>query len=337
MQITRIMTRIATLFAALLVCASPTLAQGTFGGPVSNPRVSAQKAGSVLVFPYYNSDPSGDFAKSDTLLTITNVADGSSTVQGAPNYQVLHLFFISGSNCAPADTFVCLTPNGSIQILASAYDPMVRGYLIAVALDANGAPTQNNSFIGSAFIRDTTNGLADGYNAEAFQRRTNAPAVIDADGSALLQFDGMEYEQAPAQFSVQVQDPAVSDQSIILTSVSGDLGAGLAPTGQRNVGVLYRADERPASFQPKAGGCMTILDVTNTNFRVVPGPLTAFLKDSYGYLKFNVSAPAVGLLFNRQSAAGTGRNRFAGVRPLTVTGLGSTTLRMPMFSPYCGF
>jgi hypothetical protein len=335
MHTLRITTRVAALAAALL-CAVPAVAN-TFGTSVANPAVSDQKAGSVLVFAYYNSDASGDFNKSDTLVTITNVANGASTVNGGANYSFLHLFFISGANCSPADTFVCLTPNGSIQILASAYDPLVRGYLVAVAVDENGLPTQNNVFTGSAFIRDNPSGIADSYSAEAFQKLSSAPPAADGEGNSLLRLDGAQYEAAPTQFSVQVQDPTTSDQTIVLASVSGNLGTGLLPTGQTGVGVLYRADERPASFQPKVTGCHVLSDVTSTNLRVVPGPLTAFLKDSYGYLKLNVSAPAVGLLISRQSAPGNARNRWAGVRGLHKTAVGTATLAMPMFPPFCGY
>jgi hypothetical protein len=335
MHTSRMTTRVAALAAALL-CAAPALAN-TFGTTVANPAVSDQKAGSVLIFPYYHSDASGDFNKSDTLLTITNVANGAATLNGGANYSFLHLFFISGANCSPADTFVCLTPNGSIQILASAYDPLVRGYLVAVAVDENGLPTQHNSFAGSAFVRDNTSGVADSYSAEAFQKLSAASAAVDAEGNALLQLDGVQYEAAPRQFTVQVQDPTTADQTLVLASVSGNLGTGLLPTGQAGVGVLYRADERPASFQPKLTGCHVLSDVTSTNFRVVPGPLTAFLKDSYGYLKFNVSAPAVGLLVSRQSALGNARNRFSGIRALHKTAVGTATLAMPTFPPFCGY
>jgi hypothetical protein len=335
MHIARITTRMAALAAALL-CAAPALAN-TFGTSVTNPAVSDQKAGSVLVFPYYNSDASGDFNKSDTLVTITNVANGASTLNGGANYSFLHLFFVSGANCSPADTFVCLTPNGSIQILASAYDPLVRGYIIAVAVDENGQPTQNNVFTGSAFIRDNTIGIADSYGAEAFQKLSAAAPAADGDGNSLLQLDGVQYEAAPTQFAAQVQDPTTSDQTIVLASVSGNLGTGLLPTGQTGVGVLYRADERPASFQPKLTGCHVLSDVTSANFRVVPGPLTAFLKDSYGYMKFNVSAPAVGLLISRQSALGSAQNRWAGVRTLHKTAVRPATLAAPMFPPFCGY
>jgi hypothetical protein len=301
-QITRLFVALAALVAL------STAAMANFFTPtVANPGVSDQKAGSVLVFPYYTSAADGSFNRSDSLLTITNVCNGPATTGGIPNYSYLHLFFMNG--CSPADTYVCLTPNGSIQIKASDYDPTVTGYLIAVAVDANGAPTQNNCFIGSAFIRDDNNGIIGSYGAEAFWKYTSTPPPV-VGGNATISLDGTNYDAAPVQFSVQIQDPAVADEFIVLASVSGNLGSALASTTQSGVGVLYRA---------------------------VPGNLTTFLKDSYGYLKFNVSAPAVGLLISVQGPANQVNNRWSGIRTLHKTNVGTATLVAPCFPPFCGF
>jgi DNA-binding beta-propeller fold protein YncE len=296
---------------------------------VANPAVSDQKAGSLLVFPYYTSAADGSFSKSDTLLQITNVCNGPSTISGVPNYSFLHLFFINGANCSPADTFVCLTPNGSIQIKASDYDPTVTGYLVAVAVDAQGRPTQNNCFIGAAYTR-VNNQTLDSYGAEAFWKLTPGTAPVTG-GNATISLDGMSYDAAPVQFSVQVQDPAAAAEFIILASVSGNLGTKLNDAGQVGAGVLYRADEAPASFQPQiGGGCQSVTKVDRSKIRIVPGSLDAFLKDSYGYLKFTTT-PAVGLLAHRVN------NHFSGFRTLHKTQVGSATLTAPCFPPFCGF
>jgi hypothetical protein len=275
------------------------------GRPLANPGVSDQKAGSVLVFPYYTSAADGSFNRADTLLQISNVCNGAAVNPGGtPNYSFLHLFFINGSNCSPADTFVCLTPNGSIQIKASDYDPTVTGYLVAVAVNADGAPVRNNCFIGSAFVRDDNAGIIDSYGAEAFAFINSQvlpvpdegegeeevppapqprPGVIlpGPDGLARINLDGVDYDAAPVQFSVQVQDPATADEFIVLASVNGNLGTKLDDTKQSGVGVLYRADETPASFQPQIGsGCLSVTAVDKSKIRIVPGSLDTFLKDS---------------------------------------------------------
>lgn len=294
---------------------------------------SDQKAGAVLVFPYYTSDVSGNFAKSDTIITITNVSDGTATDNGKPNYHYLHLFFMK--DCSPADTFVCLTPNGSLQIRASTYDPLTTGYLIAVAVDANGIPTQNNSFIGSAFVRDETNGIVDSYGAEAFAKLT-ASTVPLAGGNATLAFDGVNYEAVPIQVSAQIQDPAKTDQEIVLASLNGNLGVKMEATGQNSVGIVYRADEKPASFGPNLGNaCLVVRDINNANIRITPGQLSGFLKESFGYVKLNLSAPAVGLLMNKQGIASGSKNRFSGIHALHTIATTGAILQLPVIPPSC--
>lgn len=326
-------TRLFVALAAFVVLASAAMAQ-TFTPTVANPAVSDQKAGSVLVFPYYTSTADGK--ASDTLIQISNVCNGPSVTAGVPNYSYLHLFFMK--DCSPADTYACITPNGSLQILASVYDPAVTGYLIAVAVDANGVPTQNNCFIGGAYVRDDVNSVIGSYGAEAFWKYTGGAAPVSG-GNATISLDGTNYDLAPVQFSVQVQDPAVADESVVLASVSGNLGTSLASVGQSGPGVLYRADEAPASFQPQIGSnCFSRTALDQSKIRIVPAGYNAFLKGSYGYIKFNVTSPAVGLLISVQGApANYPNNRFAGIRTLHKTNVGAATLTSPVFPPFCVF
>lgn len=117
MRTSQQVTHFCMALALLFVLSAAALAQGVFTSTVANPGVSDQKAGSVLVFPYYTSSMNGT---TDTLITITNVCNGPSKINGADNNKFLHLFFMDNT-CAPADTYLCLTPNGSLQILLSNY------------------------------------------------------------------------------------------------------------------------------------------------------------------------------------------------------------------------
>lgn len=324
--------KLATLMLIMTAClALSSTTQAKIADPTSP---SDQKAGSVLVFPYYISTADGK--TSETLIQISNVCNGASVSAGIPNYSYLHLFFMNGSNCSPADTYVCLTPNGSLQILASVYDPGITGYLIAVAVNASGVPTQNNCFIGSAFVRDDDNKIIDSYGAESFFKNTPGAAPTNASGNATITLDGFEYDRAPVQFSVQVQEPNIADESVILASISGDLGTKLQNTSQDGVGLLYREDEASASFQPQIGsGCWSQTALDRSKIRIVPGSFDTFLNFSHGYLKFSVTAPSVGLLVSKQGPAGTPVNRWSGIRTLHKTLFGTAQLIAPVFPPYC--
>lgn len=354
MRTTHYLFKACFALAFLFLSASINLAS-TFTNTVANPAVSDQKAGSVLVFPYYTSAIDGSFNKSDTLITLTSVCNGPSTYQGQPYYfgaggpnpasinyaGFVHLFFMDGANCTPADTYICLTPNASVQIHASVYDPMITGYLIAVVVDQNGVPTQSNCLIGSVFVRDDVNGLIGSYAAEAFTKISSG-SLTTTNGYAAINFNGVDYDLAPTQFSVQVQDSSKSDEFIILASISGELGNKLNSTGQTGFGILYNAEEAPASFQPRVGSrCWSMTEIESSNFRVVPGGIDNFLKNSHGYMKFNVSGPAVGLLLSKQGVGtggggGASEYRWVGIRGLHKTNIGQAMLLAPIFPPFCG-
>lgn len=213
-----------------------------------------------------------------------------------------------------------------------------------VAVNPGGVPIDDNCYIGNAFIRDDANGIIGNYGAEAFSKNTSGPAPV-TNGSATLNF-GTDYDAAPTQFSIQLQQltaattpgasPYTSDQTIVLASVSRDLGSTLSPTGQSGMGVIYNEDEAPASVTPGLSpACLYKAPVTDKNFRVVPGKLTNFLKGHYGYFKMNVSVPAVGILISKQGTAGGNPNKFSGIRTLHKTATGAATLTLPVLQPFC--
>jgi hypothetical protein len=98
MQTSHKLTRFFVACLALVAMATAALAQ------VTNNIPSDQKAGSVLVFPYYNSTANGAV---DTRLTITNTSLTTNAY--------IHLFFVS-SGCSQADMFMCLTPMGQFSL-----------------------------------------------------------------------------------------------------------------------------------------------------------------------------------------------------------------------------
>ena len=137
-----------------------------------NVALSDQKAGSVLVFPYYTSKAS---TKADTRLSITNVGTQQAYA---------HIFLLDGATCQQADYSVCITPNGSFNFKASEVDPETTGWVLVVVTDAQGRPIQNNTLVGNAFLKD---GLYVGnYGAEAFWANSAQVATLNANNTATL-------------------------------------------------------------------------------------------------------------------------------------------------------
>src|SRR5919199_6896195 len=116
---------LVSLFA-LIVLASTALAQTALGPGIPYPatsEVSDQKAGSVLIYNLYSSNATSPNSE-NTRINITNTHPTKTAF--------VHLFFLDGATCSPADAFTCLTPNQTAALLASDIDPGVTGYVVAI-------------------------------------------------------------------------------------------------------------------------------------------------------------------------------------------------------------
>ncbi len=225
-----------------------------------NPAVSAQKPGSLLVFPYYTSNAA---TKADTRFTLTNV--------GA-QFAYVHLFFIDGASCQPSDQFLCLTPNASYAGKASETDAETTGWILAVVVNAQGLPIQANQLIGHAFVNEGE--YVGNYGAEALQGRSPNVAAIQGD-TALLFLDGVGYDAVPNQLAVEVQSPLnAPNQRVVTVGLRGDLNAStMTGAAQIGTGLLINGNETPiGSFISWLNGsCQAIATITNGSPRVVSG------------------------------------------------------------------
>lgn len=282
-----------------------------------NAQASGQKAGSVLVFPYYISKAA---EKKDTRLSITNTG-------AAQTYA--HIFFIDGTTCAQSDLFLCLTPNAAFSFKASEYDPEATGWLLAVTVDANGLPVPNNALIGNAFVQDGQ--YVDNYHAQSFVAYSPALAAINGN-TATLFFDGGSYDGVPGQFTAEIQSPVdASGQKIITAGLRGDLTTQqMTGAGQVGSGLATNGNEKPAgSFSAfLAGSCQAIAVISLASPRVPNGLGTMIPSGQAGSLKFNVGA-AAGLLLTPRTAA------WRGIRALHTTALTTTTITIPVLRPVC--
>ena len=290
----------------------------TLNCPLTNTRVSDQKAGSVLVFPYYTSTIGGG---SDTRLTISNISNGTGTT-------FVHLFLLDGVTCQQADLYLCLTPNASFSFKASDYDPGNTGYLIAVAVNAQGVPIQNNVLIGNAFVN--TPQFLDNYGAESFWANSTAVATI-AGNTATLYFDHVGYDAVPKQFTTEIQSPLdAAGQQIITAGLSGDLTTStMSGAAQVGTGQAFNEKEVFTSFnQWLTGTCQARATISTTSPRVPNGLGSLIGTGQAGSLKFNVGA-AVGLLLTPRTAT------WKGIRTLHKTQTVATTITIPIFAPVC--
>ncbi|MEP7342173.1 MAG: hypothetical protein ABI977_30870 [Acidobacteriota bacterium] len=156
--------------------------------------IGDQKPGSVLFYNRYTSNPTSPL-REDTALNLTNTHP-TDTVN-------VRIFFVSGATCQTEESVLCLTPRQSVSLLASDIDPGSRGYVIAIACDAAGQPTQFNWLVGNAVTRqpNVSGSYSATLSALAVAKRTGG-AVVASGGNAEMVFDDAMYDRLPGQLMI---------------------------------------------------------------------------------------------------------------------------------------
>src|SRR6185369_13715058 len=101
---------------ALLVMVSAAIAADPGPRLPATSEASDQKAGSLLYYNAYTSSAT-NANSANTRINITNSSDTNATF--------VHLFFVDGSNCSVADSYICLTANQTASFLTADVDPGV--------------------------------------------------------------------------------------------------------------------------------------------------------------------------------------------------------------------
>ena len=305
----------SSLMTITVTSSGPRPVIGEFGiSCQSAPKLpSDQKAGSLVVFPYYDTRQGAD-----TRMTLSNVGDKDATV---------HMFFID-KTCAQSDFFICLTPNASFSELVSSLDPENNGHILALAVDKiTGAPVAQNGLIGNEFINTAT--YSDTFGAESFWANENTP-INDADWTATLKF-GSVYDAVPSQLTAEILSPLDSvGQRIYTAGLIGDVNGGsLRGAGMVGIGYIFDQNEKPYSFSSfLPDGCQSSEIITFTRPRIVRTMEKAIPSGMAATIRMNVGG-AVGLLMTPKT------NKWKGIRTLHKTAGKSATLNVPVFSPGC--
>src|SRR5215471_21284806 len=164
-------TLLTALFAMLVMSAAAFAADPGLPVPATS-EASDQKAGALLFYNAYTSSAtSANTANTRINITNTNALSGI----------FVHLFFVDGSNCSVADSFVCLTQNQTASFLTSDVDPGISGYIVAVLVNGNGIPIPNgNVLIGDEYVKYAT-GHSANLGAVAFSHLSFRTASLNPD------------------------------------------------------------------------------------------------------------------------------------------------------------
>ncbi len=222
--------------------------------PASTP-INDQKSGSVLFYNFYTSSATSPHLE-NTRITLTNTASSGSVA--------VHLFFVDGVTCSPADAMLCLTPQQTVSFLASEMDPGVRGYIIAVAIDkATGIPINWNHLMGSLSVK-----LISGHGAYLAAEAISAlfghvdgqrlPGYSASSVLATLVFDGRHYNQVPAVLAIDhllsLQD---DHRTLLVINRAGGSLHGRASSVGKLCGLLFDDAGSDYPFEDEEPFCQT--------------------------------------------------------------------------------
>ncbi|HZS05328.1 MAG TPA: Calx-beta domain-containing protein [Blastocatellia bacterium] len=304
-----------------------------FGAPgtpaPASAMVSDQKAGSILIFPIYDSSATRP-AQENTRLNITN------TDSSRPAY--VHLFFVEGGGQV-ADSYVCLSASQTVSLLTSDVDPGENGYVVAVAVDgATGCPVNFNFLIGDEYIK-LTSGHAANLGAEAFAALPGAPLPCDANAADVeLPLDGVSYNEAPRVLAVDsVLSPADgNNQLLIIDRVGGDLRDRVSTIGEM-IGLLFDDMENPHSFE-NSGGIQLRRTLGNDFPHTTPRLVNVIPAGHTGWLKLWTESDrgiiGAAINFNPNATSQTAAfNQGHNLHKLTLTT--KAVFQIPVFPPHC--
>lgn len=289
-------------------------------------RFSDDKPGSVLFFPVYASSYDAP-QRENTRLNLTN------TDKERPAR--VHVFFVNSAGNV-ADSFLCLTPLQTATLLASDYDPGVRGYIVAVAVDEQGVPIKFNKLIGSEYVK-----LASGHEANlaavSFAALSDTPAVSSPSaGLAVLKFDGVNYNTAPRTLALtNLPSPADGNETLLIVSrFGGDLTGQSVGTLGDLAGMLFDAGGSAYSFSFSVSERLLVRTLSDAFPRTQPRWTAALTSGKSGWLRFGskTDTSIIGVSINRATNAAAysqGHNLHA--LDLTTT----ATLTIPLVRPPC--
>jgi len=297
--------------------------------PLATSPMSDQKAGSVLIYNVYTS--STNSIQQNTRLNLTNTN---------PNLPaIVHLFFVDGTSCSVADSILCLTANQTTSFLASDLDPGSTGYVVAVAVDATGCPTNFNYLIGDEYVKFAT-GHAANLGAEAISAIAGGlPACNTNSTTATLAFDGISYSVVPHVLAAD-NIPSRADGNdtlLILNRIGGNLGIGAGTLGTI-FGLFYDDTETGVSFSLSAGACQFRSSINNTTPRITPRFEQFVPAGRSGWFKVWVPGfvGMTGAILNANPNAGTSAGAFnQGHNLHKLTNTNTASYLIPVFPPGC--
>lgn len=232
-----------------------------------------QKPGSILFFNRYSSSASNPLVE-DTRLSIANTNPIESVY--------IRMFLVDSATCQVTNMSFCLAPQQSFSLQMSDLDPGVKGYVMAVAVNANGEPAQFNWLVGNAIVKQPASNIGRPYasvlSAYAVARRKN-DAIINNNGLAEMIFNDDQYDRLPGEIafdSVPSQANTVNSTILSLYRPLTDMTGGASSIGVQLTG--WGMDSQNQVVSSTGSLSLTCYrDFSLASLRLSPIPIGQFL------------------------------------------------------------
>lgn len=243
---------------------------------------SDSKAGSFLFYNLYTSDIATP-GMENSLITITNTNEEKAVI--------VRMFFIDSVSGLPEGTFICLPPGHHRNILASEFDPGTKGFIVAVAVGADGLPIRYNYLIGSSSVKLKTGHQAT-LNAVSFASLVAKPGELDEfEENVTMKFNGQMYDFAPRVLAIQnFASPADASTILIVNRFGGDLSK------TRPVGIfsglsaaMFSGTNRNWSVAFNGGAAQTRGEIRDGNPRVIPRLSQLITSGQTAWIRFSAT------------------------------------------------
>jgi hypothetical protein len=318
-------TRQTVRLLLLLVALSCVALAQLPGDPAPN---GTPHTGSVLVYNYYSSTiPATD---EDTVFELTNNHKSDANF--------VHLFFVEGNFCSPADIYFCVAPRDTVIFRASDLVPMEKGYLIAIATGDEGVPINFNFLSGNEEIKLASGHKAD-FAAVAIPAIASNPAPTPPfPVEATMNFDGIHYDKVPRVLELErVYSVADGNSTLLIVNrLNRSLALGGFTLGVVE-GILTNLDTGTEyAFSDAGPGCQ-LKQILSDTFPAIMTPVfsVALPAKQEGNLKIWATADlgVSGAAINFNTARkGKKLNSGDNLRAVTVT---TASIVVPVFVPAC--
>ena len=304
-------------------------------------KASSTQPGSVLVYNVLTSNLSNPTIE-NTRISVTNTHATDSVK--------VRLWSIDGSTGYQSSSFsFCLGPHATSYILASDFDPGIRGFVVATAINAQGIPINFNYLIGDEYVK-----FSSGHNtnlptvafAALYGAQNSTPPSEDYDltgQKVTFRLDGNRYSLAPKTVALgHLRSLVDSNQTmLVVNSLNGDATtSGINSLGQMT-GTLYAALGAGTPGSPNWSTAQRLYPLTTGSSSVLGLPS--------GTLGSNGQIPTGSIgwyVFERQAQKGisamlinyntnTGPDSMKGGHNLQVLGFTDAALTLTMPLPDC--